>query len=130
MKRFITEGDGLPTWQSPISHAVVVGNTCYLSGQLSVSAEGEYIPGTVQEEAERAFSNLFNAVRASGFSAEDLVFVDIVLADIFDIQVVNLLYAELFPVGRRPARTFCQAAALPFGARVKVMGVAVGEPQS
>lgn len=129
MKRFITEGDGLPKWESPISHAVVVGNTCYLSGQLSVSAEGNYIPGTVQEEAERAFSNLFSAVRASGFTADDLVFVDIALADICDIQVVNVLYAELFPAGRRPARTFCQPAALPFGARIKVMGVAMGESQ-
>jgi 2-iminobutanoate/2-iminopropanoate deaminase len=37
---------------------------------------------------------------------------------------VNVLFGELFPEGERPARTIYQAAALPFGAKVKVMGMA------
>ena len=44
-----------------------------------------------------------------------------------DAPEVNALYVELFPEGRRPARTMYQAAALPFGGRVKVMGVAIKE---
>ena len=41
------------------------------------------------------------------------------------MPAVNQLFAELFPEGKRPARTVYQAAALPFGGRVKVTGVAV-----
>ncbi len=127
MRKFVTEGVGLPKWPSPISHAVVVDNICYLSGQLSIGPAGEYLPGTIREEAERAFGNLFAAVRAAEFSIEDIVFVDIAFVDLGDVAEVNKLYAELFPEGRRPARTIYQAAALPFGGRVKVMGVAIKE---
>lgn len=127
MKRFITEGDGLPRWTSPISHAVVVDHTCYLSGQLSIDADGVYCPGSAREEAARAFGNLFAALRAAGFSVDDLVFVDICFIDLADAGEVNALYSELFPDGRRPARTIQQSAALPFGGRIKIAGIAVRE---
>ena len=127
MRRFIDSGIGLPEWSSPISHAVVVDDICYLSGQLSLGQDGTYVPGTAREEAERAFANLFAALRAAGFTPGELVFVDIAFVDLADAPQVNGLYAELFPEGRRPARTIYQAAALPFGGRVKVMGVAIRE---
>ena len=127
MRKYVTEGEGLPTSASPISHAVVVDNVCYLSGQLSVSAAGEYMPGTALEEAQRAFENLFCAMRAAGFAIEDVTFIDIAFADLEDLPKVNQLFAKLFPEGRRPARTIYQAAALPYGGRVKVMGVAIRE---
>lgn len=127
MRRFVTEGEGLPRWLSPISHAVVVDDICYLSGQLSMSEDGKYVPGTARDEAARAFKNLFSAVRAAAFSTSDLTYIDIALTDLRDVDEVNELYAELFPEGRRPARTIYQAAALPYGGRVKVMGVAIKE---
>jgi 2-iminobutanoate/2-iminopropanoate deaminase len=125
MRRFVTQGEGLPRWSSPISHAVVVNNICYLSGQLSIDESGNYVPGTAREEAVRAFNNLFAAVRAAGFSIGDVVFIDIAFVDLADVGQVNALYAELFPESKRPARTIYQAAALPFGGKVKVMGVAI-----
>jgi 2-iminobutanoate/2-iminopropanoate deaminase len=125
MRRFVTQGEGLPQWSSPISHAVVVNNICYLSGQLSIDESGNYVPGTAREEAVRAFNNLFAAVRVAGFSIGDIVFIDIAFVDLADVGQVNALYAELFPESKRPARTIYQAAALPFGGKVKVMGVAI-----
>jgi 2-iminobutanoate/2-iminopropanoate deaminase len=125
MRRFITEGPGLPRWSSPISHAVVVNDICYLSGQLSIDESGSYVPGTAREEAQRAFGNLFAAIRLAEFAVSDLVFVDIAFVDLADAADVNELYAEIFKAGMRPARTIYQAAALPFGGRIKVMGVAI-----
>ncbi len=124
-RRFITEGEGLPSWSNPISHAVVVGKTCYVSGQLSVDEGGSYRADTVLGEAERAFKNFFAALRAAGFTPEEVVFVDIAFADLSELGNVNTLFADLFPEGRRPARTIYQAAALPFGGKVKVTGVAM-----
>lgn len=125
MKRYVTSGEGLPQWPSPISHAVVVNGTCYLSGQVPLDADGRYLPGTPADEARRAFDNLFRALAAAGFERHDLVFVDIAFTDIGALPDVNAVYAELFDAQRRPARTVYQAAALPFGGQVKVMGVAV-----
>src|SRR5436305_4293836 len=122
-RMFVTDGEDLPKWSSPISHAVVVNNICYLSGQLSLDGSGNYVSGSAREEAVRAFQNLFAAVRAAGFSTSDIVFIDIAFADLSDVGLVNAVYAELFPESKRPARTIYQAAALPFGGKVKVMGV-------
>jgi len=122
---FVVDGDRLPRLTSPISHAVAVGNVCYLSGQLSVDAGGTYVEDSPREEAARAFRNLFSAVRAAGFSEDDIVFIDIAFADLADLGEVNALYAELFQEGKRPARTISQVAFLPFGGKVKVMGVAI-----
>ena len=124
-RRFVTQGPGLPEWSNPISHAVVIGKTCYVSGQLSVDRGGRYRAGTPAEEAERAFGNFFAALRAADFTPEEVVFVDIAFSNLADVGEVNALFADLFPEGRRPARTIYQAAALPFGGKVKVTGVAV-----
>ncbi len=125
MRRFITNADPIPPVRSPISQAVVVGNHCYLSGQLSTDSEGNYVAGTVLEEARRAFENLFLIAEAAGFSPADLVFVDIAFLDLADVGIVNELFAELFETGKRPARTIYQAAALPYGGKIKVTAVGV-----
>jgi 2-iminobutanoate/2-iminopropanoate deaminase len=126
-RRFITAGEGLPEWSAPISHAVVVNNICYISGQLSVNQAGDYVAGTARAEAELSFANFFAAVAAAGFAKEDVVFVDIAFIDLADVNEVNALFGEYFSVGQRPARTIYQAAALPFGGKIKVMGVAIKE---
>jgi 2-iminobutanoate/2-iminopropanoate deaminase len=127
MRKHIASGDGLPKWTAPISHAVVVDNICYVSGQLSLDPNGNYVKGSVRQEAERAFKNLFAALKAADFASDELAFVDVAFADLRDLAEFNKLFAELFPEGRRPARTISQVAQLPFGAKVKVVGVAIKE---
>lgn len=83
------------------------------------------MPGSVREEAERSFANFFAVVKAAGFSKDEVVFVDIAFADLAELDEVNTLFADLFPEGKRPARTIYQTAALPFGSKIKVMGTAV-----
>ena len=124
-RRFITQGPGLPRWSNPISHAVEVGKTCYVSGELSVDEAGTYVAGSCREEAERAFGNFFAALGAACFSKEEVVFVDSAFADLGQLGEVNDLFTDLFTEGRRPARTIYEAAALPFGGKVKVTGTAV-----
>lgn len=125
MRKYITEGAGLPEWSSPISHSVVVNDICYVSGQLSIDGSGNYVAGSVTDEAGRAFANLFSALTAAGFHKDDLVFIDVALMDIADVDQLNSVYRDLFADGRRPARTVAQAAALPFGGKVKIYGVAI-----
>jgi 2-iminobutanoate/2-iminopropanoate deaminase len=124
-KKYITHGEGLPNWSNPISHAVVVNNMCFVSGQLSISAEGFYIEGTALQEAEIAFGNFFAAIKHARFQKEDIVFIDIAFTDLKDLPEVNQLYIDLFPEGKRPARTIYQAQALPFGGKIKITGTAV-----
>jgi 2-iminobutanoate/2-iminopropanoate deaminase len=123
-KRYIVDVEGVPQSPSPISNAVVVGNQCWISGQLSVGDDGTYVPGTASEEAARAFAHVFRIAKAAGFKRSDIVYVDLAFIDLADVTEVNGLYRELFPEGQRPARTIYQAAKLPFGGRIKVQAVA------
>jgi 2-iminobutanoate/2-iminopropanoate deaminase len=123
-KSYITQVPGVPVSPSPISNAVVVGQHCWISGQLSVGEDGKYAPGTAREEAERAFAHVFRIAEAAGFARYDIVYVDLAFIDLADLAEVNALYAELFEPGKRPARTVYQAAKLPFGGRVKVQAIA------
>ncbi len=124
-RHYITNTDNIPVVHAPISQAVVVGNHCYLSGQLSTDMTGKYVAGTVREEAERAFNNLFLVAEAAGFSRSELVFIDIAFIDLTDISIVNDLFSELFEEAKRPARTIYQAAALPYGGKIKVTAVGI-----
>ena len=123
--RYIVSGPDLAAAPSPISQAVVAGNHCYVSGQLAVDTSGEFRPGSAREEAVIAFRNVFAALEAAGFTREDIVYVDLAFIDLDDLREVNTLFGELFPEGRRPARTVYQAAALPYSGKVKVQAVAI-----
>ena len=126
-KKYITKGEGLPNWSNPISHAVVVNNMCFVSGQLSVNKEGKYVAGTILEEGKLAFTNFFSALENAEFDKQDIVFIDIAFDNLKDLPEINKLYMELFPEGKRPARTIYQAEALPFGGKIKITGTAVKE---
>ena len=121
-RRFIVDVPGVPASPSPISNAVVVGDTCHISGQLAVYDDG-YRPGTARQEAERAFELVFLIAKEAGFTLEEIVYVDLAFSDLDELPEVNALYGELFP--NCPARTIYQAAKLPFGAKVKVQAIAM-----
>lgn len=122
-RRFITDVPGVPASPSPISNAVVVGNTCHISGQLAVYDDG-YRPGSAGDEAERAFDLVFKVAAAAGFSSEDIAYVDIAFSDIErDLAEVNEVCRTRF--SKFPARTIYEAAKLPFGAKIKIQAIAM-----
>ena len=98
---------------------------CFISGQLSINLAGEYVAGSIEEEARRAFSNVFSVAEAAGYFKEEIVYIDIAFADLAEVETVNVLYQELFAEHKRPARTVYQAAKLPFSAKIKIVATAV-----
>ena len=125
MNIYISQIDGIASPTSPISHAVVAGNICHISGQLATDEMGKYKPGPIEEETRLAFHNLLTINAAAGFSLLDIVFVDIAFATLRDLPMVNQIYDQQFPEDKKPARTIYQAAALPFGGKVKITAVAI-----
>jgi 2-iminobutanoate/2-iminopropanoate deaminase len=124
-RKFIKTGEGVPHTQSPISHAVVAGNYCHISGQLSYDAQGVFIDGPVLDQAQRAFANLFAILHAAGFEKSEIVFIDIAFTDLSDLAIITPFYDSLFEADKKPARTIYQAAALPSGGKIKVLAVAI-----
>ncbi|WP_395075995.1 RidA family protein [Flavobacterium sp.] len=124
-RKFITTGVNIPKTSAPISQAVVAGNYCHISGQISVDSEGKFIDGTIEEQTELAFNNLLAVLKKTGFSINEIVFIDIAFTNLKDLEFVNPYFDSLFEVARKPARTIYQAAALPAGAKIKVMAIAI-----
>jgi 2-iminobutanoate/2-iminopropanoate deaminase len=125
MRQFIKNTEGVPKVNAPISQAVVVGKHCYISGQLATDLEGNFIAGTVLEEATQSFKNIFAIAKAANFKVSDIVFIDLAFIDLADISVINPLFDSLFPENKKPARTVYQAAALPYDGKIKVTAIAI-----
>lgn len=80
----------------PYNQGVVVGDTIYVSGQGSVDAQGNVVLGTFVEQATLTFENIKAILAAAGATMDDVVMVNIKLADIADFQALNAVYTQYF----------------------------------
>ena len=124
-RKFITKGENIPLINAPISQAVVAGNYCHISGQLATGIDGKLINGTIKEQTEIAFKNLFAVLKETGFTKEEIVFVDIAFTNLNDLAEITPFYDSLFESNKKPARTIYEASALPYGGKIKVMAIAI-----
>jgi 2-iminobutanoate/2-iminopropanoate deaminase len=97
-----------------------------VSGQSPVEPEtGELIEGSLTQQVDRTLDNLFAILEAAGFTPDELVSVNVLLADIADRAEVNAVYARRFAAGRLPTRTMVEVAAVaPDGARLEIQAIA------
>ncbi|HEX4960776.1 MAG TPA: Rid family detoxifying hydrolase [Thermoanaerobaculia bacterium] len=117
--------DRAPAAIASYSQAIQAGRMLYLSGQVGLDpATGQLVTGGIQAEARRALDNCKAVLEAAGFSLQDVVQVQVFLADIGEYAAFNEVYAQYFPPPA-PARAAVAVAALPRGARVEVLMTAV-----
>lgn len=112
-----------PAAVGPYAHAVLAGNTLYLSGQLGLNPATGELPEGVEAQAEQALRNIGAVLAAAGFSYDDVVKTSVFLQDLADFGRVNEIYARYFP--SKPARSCMQVAKLPKGGLCEVEAIAV-----
>lgn len=126
MKKEAIIADKAPAAVGPYSHAYLVGETLYTSGQLGLIPETGELAEGVAEQTKRGLDNLNAVLESAGFSRKDIVKTTIFLADMADFAVVNDIYAEFFEgLAEYPARSCVQVAALPKAALFEVEAIAV-----
>jgi 2-iminobutanoate/2-iminopropanoate deaminase len=122
--RRISSGPGLPAG-FPFSLASEQDGTLYISGMPALDSGGNFVPGTFQEEADRAWANIAAIAAAGGYAADDLLYVQVLLGDIGSYSDLNDWWRRQFPdPAQAPARLTFQAGALPFGAKIELQAVA------
>jgi 2-iminobutanoate/2-iminopropanoate deaminase len=122
--RRISSSPGLPTG-FPFSLASEHNGVLYISGMPSLDSDGKFASGTFQQETERAWANIAAIASASGYSSEEFIYVQVLLADIGNYGDVNDWWRRQFPdPAAAPSRLTFQAGALPFGAKVELQAVA------
>lgn len=120
----VSSGPGLPAG-FPFSLASEENGILFISGMPALDAAGKFVPGTFEEEADRAWANIAAIAAAGGYAAGDLLYVQVVLGDIGNYSDINDWWRRRFPdPARAPARLTYQAGALPFGAKIEFQAVA------
>jgi 2-iminobutanoate/2-iminopropanoate deaminase len=120
----VSSGPGLPAG-FPFSLASEENGILFISGMPALDAAGKFVPGTFDEEADRAWANITAIAAAGGYAADDLLYVQVVLGDIGAYGDINNWWRRRFPnPARAPARLTYQAGALPFGAKIEFQAVA------
>jgi 2-iminobutanoate/2-iminopropanoate deaminase len=120
----VSSGPGLPAG-FPFSLASEENGILFISGMPALDAAGKFVPGTFEEEADRAWANIAAIAAAGGYAADDLLYVQVVLGDIGNYSDINDWWRSRFPdPARAPARLTYQAGALPFGAKIEFQAVA------
>ena len=120
----VSSDPGLPPG-FPFSLASEANGILFISGMPALDAAGKFAPGTFEEEADRAWANVAAIAEAGGYTAGDLLYVQIVLSDIGNYGDINDWWRRRFPdPARAPARLTYQAGALPFGAKIEFQAVA------
>jgi 2-iminobutanoate/2-iminopropanoate deaminase len=120
----VSSGPGLPAG-FPFSLASEANGILFISGMPALDAAGKFAPGTFEEEADRAWANIAAIATAGGYTADDLLYVQVVLGDIGNYSDINDWWRKRFPdPARAPARLTYQAGALPFGAKIEFQAVA------
>ena len=91
----------------------------------SLDSEGRFAPGTFEQEADRAWANITAIAAASGYTPDEFLYVQVLLADVGNYGDVNDWWRRQFPdPAAAPSRLTFQAGALPFGAKIELQAVA------
>lgn len=113
-----------PAAIGPYSQAVRAGGTLYVAGQIPLDPRtGRLVEGGIDAQTRQALDNVRAILRAAGFGMEDVVQVQVFLADLGDYAAFNEVYAGYF-ASAPPARAVVQVSRIPRDARLEVMVVA------
>ena len=116
--------DHAPAAIGPYSQAIVTDGWVFCSGQIPLDPDTmELVGGTIDEQTDRALSNLSEVLQAAGSSLQHVVKTTVFLTDMNDFAAMNKVYEKHFGE-HRPARAAVQAAALPKFCNVEIECIA------
>ncbi len=124
-KRAIQPPGYKPT-PSPLSPAILVGNTLYLSGATGGEPKtGQLVSGGFEAEMRQLLSNLQTVLKAADMDLTSVVAVTAYLVDMSDYNRFNEIYREYFTVEPLPTRSAVAVKELARSARIELTMTAV-----
>jgi reactive intermediate/imine deaminase len=116
--------DGLAEPISHYAHAVVAGDTLYVSGIVPVDASGAVVDDDVVAQAREVFAIMERVLAAAGATPADVVKVTVYLLDVDERPLINPVRQEFFG-DTRPASTLVEVSRLAVpGARLEIEAIA------
>lgn len=123
-KKIITSANA-PAPIGPYSHANLIGNTLYVSGQVAKDAKtGEMMQSDIKVETRKVMENVLAILAEAGMDSTHVVKTTIFCVNLADFAAINEVYGSFF-TGNYPARETVQVVKLPLNANVEISVVAV-----
>ena len=112
------------TSSAPLTPALRVGDTVYVSGQVPIDEHGRVAGDDVGRQTAQALANLEEQLTAAGASKADVVKTLVILSHVKrDFAAMNVVYADFFP-DPKPTRSTI-GAELAIDVLVEIEAVAV-----
>lgn len=111
----------------PYSPGVLVGETLYIAGQVSLDPQTREQPSTIEDQTHMAMKNMGYVLRDAGMDYDNVVTCHVQLDDMDDYQGMNKVYGSYYTSGRYPARTTLEFPALPSDSRLEITCIAYGD---
>ena len=107
------------------NHVIKVGNTLYLTSQLSCNLRtGQIIHGSIEEQTRNALENLKFLLERSNSCLENIVKATIYMRNIDDFAIMESVYRKYFIRGEEPARVTVQAMSPIEGVDIEIEAIA------
>ena len=115
------ESTQAPRPVGPYSQAIAAGGFLFVSGQIALDpATQQLVAGGISEQTQQVFKNIAAILGAAQLRFDNVVKVEIFLADMADYAAVNSWYTRFFTVEPLPARYVVAVASLPKQAQIEV----------
>lgn len=101
------------------SHATVVNDLVFTSGQIPLTLDGNIVSDDVQEQTKQVLENLTVVLQEAGSDLDSVVKATIFISDMNNFQKINEIYGDYF--GKyQPARSCVEVARLPKDVKVEI----------
>lgn len=125
MSKKVITSKNAPAPIGPYSHAVLSGNTLYVSGQVAKKADtGELVLDDIKSETKQVMENVKGILAEAGMDCSHIVKTTIFLTNLDNFAAVNEVYGSYF-TGDYPARETVQVSRLPLNVNVEISVIAV-----
>ncbi|UDI79134.1 RidA family protein [Staphylococcus taiwanensis] len=108
-----------PEALGPYSHAMVVNNLVFTSGQIPLDTEGNIVSDDVKEQTKQVLENLSVVLAEAGSDLNSVVKATIFISDMNEFQQINEVYGSYFS-DHQPARSCVEVARLPKDVKVEI----------
>ncbi|MCA8833050.1 RidA family protein [Hymenobacter pini] len=116
-----------PSPIGPYSQAIQAGNTVYVSGQISLDANGQLVgEGDVAQQTHQVMRNLQAVLSAADLTLRHVVKCSIFVKDLGNFGLINEIYGSYFEADYAPARETVEVSRLPKDVLVEISCIAVG----
>lgn len=115
--------ENAPKAIGPYSQAIKIDNLLFVSGQLGINPETSTLLFGIEAQANQAFKNIGEILKASNSSLDNVCKTTIFITDLNNFSLVNEIYSSYFK--NNPARSCVEVSKLPKNALIEIEAIAI-----